>query len=46
MLDYIKTAMDIDGDLTSQPVDNDRFIIYLDGNYYGVYDIRRNTFVD
>lgn len=46
MLEHIKNAMEIEGNLTSKPIDDDRHIIYIDGDYYGVYDIRRNTFVD
>lgn len=46
MANYIKNTMKIKGEITTRAVDTDRYIIYLNGRYYGIYDTRRNTFVD
>lgn len=46
MIKHIKDAMKIKGNLAAKAIDTDRYVIYLDGEYYGVYDTRRNTFVD
>lgn len=46
MAAYIKNTMKINGEITAKAIDTDRYIIYLDGGYYGIYDTRRNTFVD
>ena len=46
MLEYVKNALKIKGELTERAIDGNRFIIYLNGEYYGIFDISRNTFVD
>lgn len=46
MANYIKKSMNLKGEVTTKAIDTDRYIIYLDGKYFGIYDTRRNTFVD
>lgn len=46
MLTYIKKNMHITGRLTARSVDGTRYVIFEDGAYYGVFDIKRKTFVD
>lgn len=46
MANHIKNSMNLKGKVTTKAIDTDRYIIYLDGEYFGIYDTRRNTFVD
>lgn len=46
MANYIKNSMNLKGEVTAKAIDTDRYIIYLDGKYFGIYDTRRKTFVD
>ena len=46
MINYIKTTLEIEGTLTAKAIDTDRFAIYLNGDYFGIFDTRRNTFID
>ena len=46
MIEYIMTTLGIEGTLTAKAIDADRFAIYLDGDYFGIFDTRRKTFID
>ena len=46
MIEYIKEAFEISGNVDAKPIDNTRFVIVIDGDYFGVFDTVRNTFVD
>lgn len=46
MLNYIKTALGIVGNLSAEKIDQTRYIIYEDDEYLGIYDAGRKTFVD
>lgn len=46
MIEYIKTALEIEGVITARAIDTDRFVIYLNGDYFGIFDTRRKTFID
>ena len=46
MIEYIKKALGISGNVDAKPIDSTRFVIAVDGDYFGVFDTVRNTFVD
>ena len=46
LINYIKTTLEIEGTLTAKAIDADRFAIYLNGDYFGIFDTRRKTFID
>ena len=46
MIEYIKKTLEISGNIAVKPIDNTRYAIYIDSEYFGIYDTVRNTFVD
>ena len=42
----IKVDLGLNGKLTCARIDGILYFIYLDHEYFGIYDTRRNTFVD
>lgn len=46
MIEYIKKSLGISGNVDAKPIDSTRFVIVIDGDYFGVFDTVRNTFVD
>lgn len=36
----------VTGHVTTKRIDDDRIAVYIDGGYFGVWDIIRQTFVD
>ena len=46
MIEYIKKSLGISGNVDAKPIDGTRFVIAIDGDYFGVFDTVRNTFVD
>lgn len=46
MIEYIRKAFGVKGEITYQKISKDRYAIYVDGEYFGIFDTNRNTFVD
>lgn len=42
----IKKNFRITGKITMKAIDEVRYIVYIDGKYFGIYDLNRKTFVD
>ena len=46
MIEYIKKNLGIKEKINFKAIDMYRFIITVNQEYFGIFDIRRNTFVD
>ena len=39
-------ALDVSGIVTTKQMTHDRYVVYVDSNYFGIWDTNRKTFVD
>ena len=48
MIELIKalTALGITGNVRIKAIDKDRYSVYIDWEYFGIWDDRKKTFVD